>query len=137
MAPVLKTSDELQLMREAGRIVASAHEEMRLAIKPGVTTKALDTIALTVLRDHGAEPCFLGYAPGNHPPYPATITASVNQELVHGIPSEARILAKRAISLGWTSPVFIRDLLATLPIRTRSARSRGRRVVLWMRLKRP
>lgn len=92
MALVLKSFDELQLMREAGRIVAVAHEEMRRAIKPGVSTKALDTIALNVLRDHGAEPCFLGYAPGNHPPYPATITASINQELVHGIPSEYRIL---------------------------------------------
>ena len=94
MAPILKTAEELEIMREAGRIVASAHEAMRRAIQPGVTTKALDTIALTVLRDHGAEPCFLGYAPGDHPPYPATITASINQELVHGIPSESRSLAE-------------------------------------------
>ncbi len=79
-------------MREAGRIVARAHEAMRQAIEPGVSTKQLDTIASTVLRDHGAEPCFLGYAPGEHPPFPATITASINQELVHGIPSPARRL---------------------------------------------
>ena len=92
MAPILKTAEELEIMREAGRIVAIAHEEMRRAIEPGVTTKQLDTIALTVLRDHGAEPCFLGYAPGEHPPFPATITASVNNELVHGIPSEKRAL---------------------------------------------
>lgn len=92
MAPVLKTAEELEIMREAGRIVAIAHEEMWRAIEPGVTTKQLDTIALTVLRDHGAEPCFLGYAPGDHPPFPATITASVNNELVHGIPSEKRAL---------------------------------------------
>ncbi len=92
MAPVLKTAEELEIMREAGRIVAIAHEEMRRAIEPGVTTKQLDTIALTVLRDHGAEPCFLGYAPGEHPPFPATITASVNNELVHGIPSGKRAL---------------------------------------------
>ncbi len=92
MAPVLKTSEELQIMREAGRIVAIAHEEMRRAIKPGLSTKALDTLALTVLRDHGAEPCFLGYAPGDHPPFPATITACINQELVHGIPSASRVL---------------------------------------------
>ena len=78
MAPVLKTAEELQIMREAGRIVALAHEEMRRAIKPGISTKALDEIATTVLRDHNAEPAFLGYAPGHHPPYPATITASIN-----------------------------------------------------------
>lgn len=92
MAPVLKTSEELQIMREAGRIVAIAHEEMRRAIKPGLSTKALDTLALTVLRDHSAEPCFLGYAPSDHPPFPATITACINHELVHGIPSASRLL---------------------------------------------
>ena len=92
MAPILKTTEQLRIMREAGRIVALAHEEMRRAIKPGVSTKALDDIATTVLGDHGAEPAFPGYAPGDHPPYPATITASINHELVHGIPSAARIL---------------------------------------------
>lgn len=92
MALVLKSAEELGIMREAGRIVAIAHEEMRRAIEPGVSTKALDDIAGAVLRDHGASPCFLGYAPGNHPPFPATITASVNSELVHGIPSQERIL---------------------------------------------
>ncbi len=92
MAPVLKTAEELQIMREAGRIVALAHEEVRRAIKPGITTKALDEIATTILRDHQAEPAFLGYAPGQHPPFPATITASINRELVHGIPSTARFL---------------------------------------------
>ena len=92
MAPVLKTADELKIMREAGRIVAEAHEEMRKAVQPGVTTKELDTIAETVIRDHGATPAFLNYAPGHHPPYPATITASINDELVHGIPSDDRVL---------------------------------------------
>ena len=92
MTVVLKTADELKMMREAGRIVAAAHEEIRRAIRPGVSTKALDVIAETVLRDYGAAPCFLGYAQGSHPPFPATITASINDELVHGIPSEARIL---------------------------------------------
>ena len=92
MAPVLKSPDEIQIMREAGQIVAEAHEEMRKAIQPGVTTKDLDKIAETVLRDHGAEPCFLGYAPGEHPPFPGIITASINEELVHGIPSDERVL---------------------------------------------
>jgi methionyl aminopeptidase len=92
MALVLKTPEEIELMREAGRVVAIAHEEMRKAVKPGVTTLELDTIAATVLGDHGAKPCFLGYAPGNHPPFPSTITASINEELVHGIPSDKRVL---------------------------------------------
>lgn len=92
MAPILKTAEEIELMREAGRIVAIAHDEMRKAVQPGVSTKKLDTIAATVLKDHGATAAFLNYAPGNHPPFPGTITASINNELVHGIPSENRIL---------------------------------------------
>lgn len=88
----LKTPEELEIMREAGRIVAKAHQAMRDALQPGVSTKELDTIAETVIRDHGAVPCFLDYAPGKKPPFPATITASINNELVHGIPSDDRVL---------------------------------------------
>lgn len=127
MAPVLKTVEELRVMREAGRIVAIAHEEMRRAVKPGITTKALDTIATTVLRDHGAEPCFLGYAPGNHPPYPATITASINHELVHGIPSKERVLKEGDIiglDVACFYQGFVGDAAFTHPVGeiTRSAR---------------
>ncbi|MEO1289823.1 MAG: type I methionyl aminopeptidase [Chloroflexota bacterium] len=89
---IYKTDNEIAIMREAGRIVAQAHAEMKNALRPGVTTKELDTIAETVIRDHGATPAFLDYAPGDKPPFPATITASVNNELVHGIPSDDRVL---------------------------------------------
>jgi len=92
MTVKLKTPDEIEIMREAGRIVARAHHAMREALRPGVSTKELDNIAETVIRDHGAIPAFLDYAPGEKPPFPATITASINNELVHGIPSEARVL---------------------------------------------
>ena len=127
MAPVLKTSEELQIMRDAGRIVAIAHEEMRRAIKPGLSTKALDTLALSVLRDHGAEPCFLGYAPGDHPPFPATITACVNQELVHGIPSAARVLQDGdivSVDVACFYQGYVGDAAFTHPVGdiTRSAR---------------
>jgi len=127
MAPVLKTSEELQIMREAGRIVAVAHEEMRRAIKPGLTTLALDTLALTVLRDHGAEPCFLGYAPGDHPPFPATITACINQELVHGIPSASRVLQDGdivSVDVACFYQGYVGDAAFTHPVGeiTRSAR---------------
>ncbi|MGB7341995.1 MAG: type I methionyl aminopeptidase [Phototrophicaceae bacterium] len=87
-----KTDDEIVTMREAGRIVAQAHAAMKDALRPGISTKALDTIAETVIRDHGAIPAFLDYAPGGKPPFPATITSSVNNELVHGIPSDDVIL---------------------------------------------
>ena len=89
---ILKTPEEISIMREAGQIVAEVLATTRAALRPGVSTKELDTIAETIIRDHGAIPAFLDYAPGNHPPFPATITASVNNELVHGIPREDRIL---------------------------------------------
>jgi methionyl aminopeptidase len=92
--PVIKTPEEIVIMREAGRIVAQAHAAMRAAVAPGVSTLELDRIAESVIRDQGATPSFLNYRPwGGKPAYPATITASVNHELVHGIPRADRILA--------------------------------------------
>ncbi len=94
MALHIKTPDEIRVMREAGRIVALAHQAMREAVRPGVTTAELDRIAEAVVRDHKAVPSFLNY-PNNKPgapAYPATINASINDELVHGIPSSTRVL---------------------------------------------
>ena len=127
MAPVLKSAEELEIMREAGRIVAVAHEAMRRAITPGLNTKALDKLALAVLRDHGAEPCFLGYAPGEHPPFPATITACINQELVHGIPSRERLLQEGdivSVDVACFYQGYVGDAAFTHPVGeiTRSAR---------------
>jgi methionyl aminopeptidase len=79
-------------MRETGRIVARAHQAMREAVCPGVTTKYLDRIAEQVIRDHGAIPAFLDYPKNDAPNYPGTINASINSEIVHGLPSEKRVL---------------------------------------------
>jgi len=76
-----KTPEELAKMRRAGEIVAEALEALRQAIAPGVTTAALDRLAETVIRDLGGIPSFKGYLG-----YPATICASINEEVVHGIP---------------------------------------------------
>jgi methionyl aminopeptidase len=83
---VLKSPAEIEIMRGAGRINAKALAEVRKNIRPGVTTAELDKIAETVIRDHGGVPAFLNY-PGPYP-YPATINASVNEELVHGLPGK-------------------------------------------------
>lgn len=88
----LKTPEQIAIMREAGRIVALAHQAMKAALKPGISTLELDRIAEEVIRDHGATPAFLGYPKYGAPNFPATITASVNHELVHGIPSATRFL---------------------------------------------
>ena len=87
--PILKSPREIQIMREAGRIVARVHQALREAIVPGVSTWELDQVALEVLQKYNATSAFLGYRG-----YPAHICASVNDELVHGIPSKDRILAQ-------------------------------------------
>ena len=92
MAVIPKTPEELVIMREAGRINALALQAMREAVRPGVSTQELDRIAADVLHKHNAKAAFLGYPPGSPFPFPATVTASINDELVHGIPSEDRIL---------------------------------------------
>lgn len=77
----LKSRKEIELMREAGRIVAEAHELVREAVRPGITTKELDKIAEDHILKRGATPAFKGYGG-----FPASICASVNHEVVHGIP---------------------------------------------------
>lgn len=109
---ILKTPDEIAAMREAGRIVARAHQAMREAVRPGISTAELDRIAETVLRDHGATPVFKGYPKPNAKPFPASITASINEELVHGIPSEKRILREGdliSLDCGCTYRGFVGD----------------------------
>ncbi|PJF44903.1 MAG: type I methionyl aminopeptidase [Phototrophicales bacterium] len=92
MPIVLKKPEELVLLREAGRIVARCHEALREAVRPGVSTWELDQIAAKVLAKHGAKAAFLGYPPNSAHPFPATITASINNEIIHGIPRKDRIL---------------------------------------------
>ncbi len=89
---ILKSRPEIALMREAGRIVARVHEAMRAMVRPGVTTAELDARAEEIIRQHGAVPTFLGYPHTGKNDFPASICASVNEELVHGIPSAQRWL---------------------------------------------
>lgn len=88
----IKTAEEIAIMREAGRIVARALQAMRECVRPGITTAELDKLAETVIRDHGAVPAFLNYPKKDSPNYPGTINASINNELVHGLPSPKRVL---------------------------------------------
>ena len=89
-----RTADELALMRRAGRVVAEMHDEIRRAIRPGVTTGELDRIGREVLARRGATSNFLGYgAAWGQTPYPGVICASVNEVIVHGIPG-SRVLAE-------------------------------------------
>ena len=94
---VIKSQPEIELMRQAGRVNASALQAVRQAISPGVTTAELDAIAAEVIRKAGGKPAFLG-VPGAYP-YPATITASINEELVHGIPGKRKLQEGDIISI--------------------------------------
>lgn len=86
---VIKTENELELMREAGRVNALALQTVREMIRPGITTGELDAAAEQVIRKHAGIPVFLGY-PGPYE-YPATLCISVNEELVHGIPGKRKL----------------------------------------------
>ncbi len=85
----LKTPAEIQIMREAGHINASVLAAARELLQPGVTTADLNAAAEEVLRKHGCTSPFKGYG---YPPYPASVTISINDELVHGIPNKKRKL---------------------------------------------
>ena len=84
---VLKTTLELELMREACRISAGALKVAGEAVEPGVTTAEIDKIAYDYIKSQGAEPNFLNYSG-----YPATACISINDEVIHGIPSKKRVI---------------------------------------------
>lgn len=87
MAILIKSEREIELMREAGKILALTHEELKKTIKPGISTYEIDRIGEEVIRSYGCIPSFLNYNG-----YPASICVSVNDEVVHGIPSKTRFL---------------------------------------------
>jgi len=87
MAVTIKSGQEIQLMRKAGRLLARVHEELAKAIRPGISTKDIDTACEELIRGYGCTPNFLHYEG-----YPASVCVSVNEEVVHGIPRADRIL---------------------------------------------
>ena len=117
----LKTTEQIAKMREAGAIVAAMLAATRDAVKPGVTTAELDRIAADVLARAGAKSSFLGYYG-----YPATICTSVNEQIVHGIPSKRKLkegdivgIDAGAIVDGWHA-----DAAITVPVGRISAEAR-------------
>ena len=78
-----KSRDEIKRIRHAGHIVALVHKKMKEVIEPGISTKELDSIAHDIIRKERAIPTFLGYQG-----FPASICASINEKVVHGIPHE-------------------------------------------------
>lgn len=87
MPVTIKSAREIELMREAGRILAKTHEELGKAIRPGISTMDIDRLGEEIIRSYGCIPSFKNYNG-----YPASICVSVNDEVVHGIPDRKRIL---------------------------------------------
>lgn len=87
MSVTIKNEDEIELMREAGRILASVHQNLGREIKPGMSTLDVDRLGEEMIRSYGCEPSFKNYCG-----YPASICVSVNEEVVHGIPRADHIL---------------------------------------------
>ena len=120
MAIVIKTATEIRMMREAGRITARALDAVRNAVRAGVTTADLDAIAEDIIRTHNAAPAFLGYPNPTYPghPYPGTINASINDELVHGIPGDRTLKEGDILSVdcGCIYQGFVGDAAFTIGI---------------------
>ncbi len=109
----IKSRQELEAMRRAGAIVAETIATLEKAVHPGITTSQLDQIAYRVICERGAQPTFKGYRG-----FPASICASVNEEIVHGIPSD-RILNEGdliKVDVGATIDGFIGDSAVTLGV---------------------
>lgn len=114
----LKSSAEIEKMRRANDIVAEILNNMREWVVPGVTTGELDERAEAVIRSYDAIPSFKGYPPSSQHPFPATICASVNEELVHGIPG-TRVLHEGdiiSIDVGAILDGYHGDGAVTLPV---------------------
>lgn len=116
----IKTAEEIVLLRESGKRLARILQALKVAIKPGISTKDLDTLAEKLIRLGGDEPPFLNYTPhGARIPFPASLCVSLNDEVVHGIPSESRIIKDGdvvSIDLGLTHNGMVTDAALTVTL---------------------
>jgi methionyl aminopeptidase len=111
---ICRSAAELERMREAGRLVGEVLTELTARVKPGVTTAELDELAEARIRRAGATPAFKGYHG-----YPATICASINEEVIHGIPSGRRVLNEGdviSIDVGASLDGYFGDSAVTLAV---------------------
>jgi len=116
---LIKTPNEISFLEEAGKRLAFVMQRVTAAVKIGITTKELDTIAEQLIREGGDFPSFLGYTPpGSKKPYPATLCISVNDEVVHGIPGDRVILEGDIVGLdlGLAHKGFFVDMAETVPV---------------------
>ena len=109
----IKTEKEIEMMKESGKILAGIMEELKKKVHPGITTKELDRVAETLIFKSGAEPAFKGYEG-----FPTALCASVNQVVVHSVPSEYQLKSGDILSLdlGVKYKDFFSDMAVTVPV---------------------
>jgi methionyl aminopeptidase len=116
----LKTEEDVRSMRRAGQVVADVLRLLRDLVRPGVSTLFLDTEAEGLIRRAGGSPAFKGYTvPGIPMPFPGSICASINDEVVHGIPDARRILQEGdiiSVDVGVFMDGFYGDAACTYPV---------------------
>ncbi|NTV65038.1 MAG: type I methionyl aminopeptidase [Oscillochloris sp.] len=125
MSITLKSAKQIELLHAAGQLVRATFELLRDHVRPGVTTAELDAIAEEFIRSHGADPVYKGYVPpgrrnwSNIPPFPASICASVNDVICHGIPSKKERLRQGdviGVDIGLRLNGWIGDACETYPV---------------------
>ena len=123
MAIVVKSRDEISIMRESGRILAETLQLLVDKLRPGLVEKELDELAHREFKRRGVTPTFLGYAT---PPYPATICVSINDEIVHGIPGNREIQDGDVVSIdiGCTHKGFVADMAVSVCIGNATAEAK-------------
>ncbi len=115
---LLKSRDEIERMRTASAVVAEVLERLREQVKPGVTTGELDAVAEELTRKRGAKPAFKGYVVQGRV-FPATVCISINDEVVHGVPSKKRALQEGDIvglDFGVSIDGYFGDAAVTVPV---------------------
>ena len=120
MSIIIKTPQEIEIIREGGKRLAIVLHKVADIVKPGVSTKELDAYALKLIREMGDEPAFLNYKPDmQKTAYPASLCVSVNDEVVHGIPSEKKILQEGdivSLDLGLKHKNLFTDMAITVGV---------------------
>lgn len=124
----IKSNKEIEALREGGQKLAEILRKVVEAVKPGVTTKELDRLTETLILSSGGAPSFKGYhIPGARFSYPASLCTSINDEVVHGIPSEKRVLKKGdviGLDIGMKYKGLYTDMAVTVGVGAINAASR-------------
>jgi methionyl aminopeptidase len=116
---ILKTPEEISVMREGGKRLARVLQKVEKAIRPGVSTGELDLLAEQEILREGGKPSFKGYQMASAPSYPASLCVSVNDEVVHGIPKASRVLKEGDIvglDIGMWYGGLCTDMAVTVPV---------------------